>query len=86
MSKILKVLLEFSLRINLRAVFRYSTFSAYKVLLGAHNITNAGVGTSTIRMGVSKIISHEEYIGRYSFDIALIKLIVIENFQLFKIS
>ena len=48
-----------------------------KVLLGAHNISNSGVGDlNTIRMPVSKVINHEMFniIGEKAFDIALIKL------------
>lgn len=44
--------------------------------MGAHNITDMGVGTDTVRMPISKIINHELFNPRmpYFYDISLIKL------------
>ena len=51
------------------------TVAAYKVILGAHNITGMGVGTNAVRRSVSKIIIHESYSANSkAFDIGLIKL------------
>ena len=60
-------------------LLRFSTVvSAYKVILGADNITEVGIGTNAVRFGVRKIIKHERYVATSStasrYDIALMKL------------
>lgn len=44
------------------------------MILGAHNISQMGIGTKAERYDVDKIIKHERYIGDQTYDIALIKL------------
>ena len=57
------------------------TQTAYKVILGAHNISSAGLDTNAIRVPIFKIIKHESWnpnANDYPYDIALIKLQVNE--------
>ncbi len=52
----------------------YSSKSAYKIILAAHNITNSAIGTGAVRRSVSKIIRHEAFDDNQAYDIALIQL------------
>lgn len=54
--------------------FRSPIKSAYKLVLGTHDITDMGVNTNAVRSGVSKIIIHHLYTSTQIYDIAIIKL------------
>ena len=52
---------------------QHSSLSSYKLLIGAHNITHAGLGTNAIRTHIAKVVPYDHY-WPPNFDIALIKL------------
>jgi hypothetical protein len=56
----------------------FNSATAYKVILGGHNITDSGIGTNAIRRSVKKIVKHESFTNDQAFDIALLKLDVMD--------